>query len=64
MTLSNKRITNVLIRLHVYAGWSVSVLFACNKVRFSRVMAHLMITVYQAEKSVSSELFSIRLFEV
>ena len=37
-----QRITKVLIRLWACAGWSASLLFPCNKVRFSHIKAHII----------------------
>ena len=41
MILSNKQITEALIRLHECAGWSASLLFANSEDRFSWVEDHL-----------------------
>ena len=43
MILNNKRITKALNRLHGCPGWSVHLLFANPKDRFSCVMAHMNI---------------------
>ena len=47
-------ITKVLIGLHRCTGWYVPSLFACNKVRFSGVEAHLEYKPYNKinQKSV------------
>ena len=43
LTLSRNRITMALIRLRRCAGWSASLLFVCNKIRFSLDEAHVFI---------------------
>ena len=39
--LTRKLITMVLIRLCIYAGWSVTLLLASNNVRFCSIEAHI-----------------------
>ena len=39
-----ERITKALTSLRIRAGWSASLFYACNTVRFSRVVAHMIIT--------------------
>ena len=39
--LSRVKITKALIRLHRMAGWSASLLFASNKIRFSYSQVHM-----------------------
>ena len=40
--LSRKPTIKALLRQHRCPGWSRPLLFACNKVRFSHVEAHIM----------------------
>ena len=47
MILSNKRVTNTLISLRGCAGWSVPLLVANHKDRFSHVEAHMSCDVQQ-----------------
>ena len=39
--LSRKRLAKALLRLHGCAGWSAASFYACNKVWFSGVEAHM-----------------------
>ena len=41
MIISNKRITKVLIRLHLCTGWAAPLLFANLEDRFARNEAHM-----------------------
>ena len=52
MILSNKRITMVLIRLRVCAGWFAPLLFANTKDRFSHVEAKYIVCIVKTPKAL------------